>query len=321
MKFNRRVFAGMMAGTAVASAWPTRAWAASSPFKVGVISDEISQDFDHACHVIANEFGLQYVELRAMWGKNLQQLGDDDLGRAKGILAKYSLTVTDIASPLYKVNFPGAPRSQYGGKDDMHGADEKSFKEQDEVLERSIAQAKQFGTNKVRCFDFWRLDDPKPYRAAMNDVLRKAAETCGKQGIVLVLENEFECNTATGREAAATLAAVDVPHLALNWDPGNAVMRGELDAYPGGWDVLPKHRIHHCHVKNAQKDATGKIVWAPVDVGYIDWTAQFRALKGIGYHEATNLETHWKDGTSPESSTDRSWAGMKKDLLAAGVTL
>jgi sugar phosphate isomerase/epimerase len=321
MGLNRRQFAGAVMGTAAAWALPTRAWAAAAPFHVGVISDEISQDFDHACYVIAKQFGLHFVELREMWGKNLQASSDAEIAEAKKILAKYELTVTDIGSPLYKVNFPGAPHSQYSSKEDMHGADEKNFKQQDEVLEKSIALAKQFGTDKVRCFDFWRIDDVKPHRAAINDVLHQAAEKSGKQGILLVLENEFACNTATGREAAATLAGVPSKNLALNWDPGNAVMRGELDAFPGGWDAIPKNRIHHCHVKNAQKDATGKMVWAPVDVGYIDWPAQFKALKAIGYKNATNLETHWKDGKSPESSTIRSWEGMKKSLEAAGITV
>ena len=186
--------------------------------------------------------------------------------------------MTDIASPLFKVNWPGAPVSQYGTKEDMHGADEAGFKHQDEVLERAISLAKQFKTNKVRCFDFWRIDDCKPYRAAINDKLRQAAEYAVAQNIMLVLENEYACNTATGREAAATLAGVASRNLSLNWDPGNAVMRGELDAYPGGWDALPKERIHHCHVKNAIKDSTGKTQWSPVDKGYIDWTAQFRAF-------------------------------------------
>jgi sugar phosphate isomerase/epimerase len=122
----------------------------------------------------------------------------------------------------------------------MHGAVEVAFKHQDELLERSIALAKQFNTNKVRCFDFWRLDDVAPYRAAIDDKLRSAAETAGKQGILLVLENEFECNTATGREAARTLNAIKSPHLALNWDPANAVMRGELDAFPAAWERCPK---------------------------------------------------------------------------------
>jgi len=136
---------------------------------------------------------------------------------------------------------------------------------------------------------------------------------------LLVLENEFECNTATGREAAATLADIPSRNLALNWDPGNAVMRDELDAYPGGWDALPKDRIHHCHVKNAVKDATGKIVWSPVDVGYIDWPAQFKALKAIDYSNAVNLETHWRGAGTPEASSIRSWEGMKKNLQQAGA--
>jgi len=316
---SRRTFTAGLGAAAASLALPLRARAAASPFKVGVISDEISQDFDHACSVIAKDFGLHFVELREMWGKNLQQSTDAEIISAQKILTKYGLQVTDISSPLYKVDWPGAPHSQYGSKADLHGADEANFKQQDAVLERSIDLAKRFNTNKVRCFDFWRIDDVKPYRAAINDVLQQAAVKAAKHNILLVLENEFACNTATGREAAATLAGVPSTNLALNWDPGNAVMRGELDAYPNGWNALPKHRIHHCHVKNAVKDATGKIVWSPVDIGYIDWAAQFRALAASGYTDAVNLETHWKDGTSPESSTRTSWSGMSKDLKLAGL--
>jgi sugar phosphate isomerase/epimerase len=316
---SRRQFAGGAAGVVASLAVPMRAWAAGSNFKIGVISDEISQDFDHACSVIANDFGLHYVELREIWGKNLQESSDAEIAEALKILAKYNLQVTDIASPLFKVDWPGAPKSQYGSKADMHGAAEVAYKKQDEVVERSISLAKQFKTNKIRCFDFWRLDDVAPYRAAINEKLRATAETVGQQGLMLVLENEFACNTATGREAAKTLNAIQSPHLALNWDPGNAVMRGELDAFPGGWDSLPKNRVHHCHCKNAIKDATGKIVWSPVDKGYVDWTAQFRALKQAGYSDAVNLETHWRGGGTPEASTRISWAGMKKCLVDSGT--
>ena len=316
---TRRRFTAGAAATAAALALPTRAFAAGSHFKIGVISDEISQDFDHACYVIAKDFGLHYVELREIWGKNLQVVSDDQIAEAQKIIAKYGLTVTDISSPLYKVDYPGAPHSPYGSKEDLHGAAETTFKQQDEVLERSISLAKQFKTDKIRCFDFWRLDDVKPYRAAINDILLKAAVTCGKQGIQLVLENEYACNTATGREAAATLAGVPSTNFFLNWDPGNAVMRGEFDAFPGGWNAIPKQRIHHCHVKNAVKDANGKVVWSPVDIGYVDWTAQFKALKNIGYSHATNLETHWRGAGTPEASTRISWAGMKKCLQAAGA--
>jgi sugar phosphate isomerase/epimerase len=319
---SRRSFlagAAITAATVAAQPLAGRSQASNSPFHISVINDEISPDFDHVCYVVSHDFGLNWIELRSMWGKNTMDLSDDQIAEAKKILAKYNLQVTDIASPLFKTDWPGAPRSAYGTKGDMHGAVEVAFKHQDELLERSISLAKQFNTGKVRCFDFWRLDDVAPYRAAMDEKLRSAAEIAGKHDILLVLENEFECNTATGREATRTLNAVQSPHLALNWDPANAVMRGELDAFPAAWETLPKDRIHHCHVKNAVKNADGKIEWAPVGTGFIDWTAQFQALRQIGYHEAVSLETHWHGAATPEESTRISWAGMKKALQDSGT--
>ncbi len=290
-----------------------------SPFHIAIITDEISMDFEHACAVAANDFGMRFVELRAMWSKSLQSLSEAELAEVERILHKYALTVTDIASPLFKTHWPGAPKSQYGGPLDLHSAAEYTFKQQDEVVERAVASAKRFGTNKVRCFDFWRLDDQAPFRKAIDDHLQQTAESMRSQGVQLVLENEFECNTATGREAARTLAAVPSPNFFLNWDPANAVMRGELDAFPDGWNTLPKTRIHHCHVKNAVKAATGKIEWAPVQTGFIDWSKQFAALRAAGYRDAVSLETHWTGGGSPEASSRQSWTGMKTALATGGT--
>ena len=290
-----------------------------SPFQISVINDEISQDFDHVCYVVARDFGLSWIELRTMWDKNIIALSEAQIGEAQKILAKYNLQVTDIASPLFKTDWPGAPVSTYSSKADLHGAAETTFKEQDEILERSISLAKQFKTNKVRCFDFWRLNDVAPYRAAIDEKLRSTAEAAGKQGILLILENEYACNTATGRESARTMNAIKTPHLALNWDPGNAVMRGELDAFPTAWMTIPKNRIHHCHCKNAVKGAEGKIEWSPVGTGIVDWAAQFRALKQSGFHEAVSLETHWRGPGTPEESSRISWAGMKQALKDAGA--
>jgi sugar phosphate isomerase/epimerase len=319
---SRRSFlagAGIAAAACAARPLIGMAEASKSPFKIAVINDEISQDLDHTCYVASHDFGMRWIELRSMWGKNVTELSASQIDDAQKILKKYNLQVTDIASPLFKTDWPGAPRSQYGSKDDLHGAAEVTFKEQDEILARSISIAKQFKTGKVRCFDFWRLDDVAPYRAAIDEKLRSAAETAGKQGILLVLENEYACNTATGREAARTMNAIPTRHLALNWDPGNAVMRGELDAFPTAWETLPKNRIHHCHCKNAVKTAEGKIDWSPVGKGIIDWTAQFRALKQAGYREVVSLETHWHGAATPEESTRISWAGMKQALQDTGA--
>jgi L-ribulose-5-phosphate 3-epimerase len=287
-----------------------------SPFRVAVINDEISQDFGRACETASREFGMEWIELRALWNKNIVNLDAKEIAEAQRILKKYQLRATDIASPLFKVDWPGAPRS--GLREGGGLGASFTFAGQDEVLHRAMELAKAFKTDRVRCFDFWRLDDPAPFRAAMNDRLRDAATKAGKKGITLLLENESACNTATGAEAAVTLGAVKSPHLMLNWDPGNAAASGETP-YPDGYDLLPKDQIGHCHCKDAVRSGKG-YDWAPMGTGIIDWAGQFRALKRDRYHHAVSLETHWDGGGGPEPSSRQSWAGMKR-LLTQAETL
>jgi sugar phosphate isomerase/epimerase len=290
----------------------------SSPFRISVINDEIGQDFGRACEVASREFGMEWIELRGMWNKNILKLDATEVAEARRILEKYKLRVTDIASPLFKVDWPGAPKSKFSPKSAQFNAD-FTYDQQGEVLERSIALAKAFHTDRVRCFDFWRLDDPAPYRAAINAKLLEGANAAGKQGIILILENEYACNTATGAEAAQTLAAVQSPSFMLNWDPANAAGRGETP-YPGAYNGLPKDRIGHCHCKDIAKIAEDKDpAWAAMGSGAIDWVGQFAALKRDGYHYAVSLETHWGGGGTPEESSRQSWAGMKEQLRKASA--
>ena len=284
-----------------------------SPFCISVINDEISQDFERACSV-ASGFGMKWIELRGMWNKNVLDLDSREIAESLRLLKKYQLHVTDVASPLFKVDWPGAPKSKFSPKQDQFNAHFR-FDQQDQVLDKSIELAKAFGTDRVRCFDFWRLDDPKPYRAEMNEKLRRAAEKAGKLQITLVLENEAACNTGTGREAAEVLAAVHTPSFMLNWDPGNAATLGETP-YPNGYGLLPKNRIGHCHCKDVVKNGD-KYEWAAVGKGFVDWAGQFKALKKDGYHYAVSLETHWRGAGSAEESTIQSWAGMKDALQKA----
>lgn len=289
-----------------------------SPFRIALINDEIGQDFGRACEVAAREFGMEWIELRGMWNKNILSLDAKEIDEARRILEKYKLRVTDIASPLFKVDWPGAPKSKFSPKGAQFNAD-FTYDQQGEVLERSIALAKAFQTDRVRCFDFWRLDDPAPHRAAIHAKLLEAAKTANEQGIILILENEYACNTATAAEAARTLGAVQSAGFMVNWDPGNAAARGETP-YPDGYQLLPKNRIGHCHCKDIAKigDAS-EPQWAAMGAGAIDWAGQFAALRRDGYHYAVSLETHWRGAATPEESTRQSWAGMKQQLRKAGA--
>jgi L-ribulose-5-phosphate 3-epimerase len=320
---SRRSFIAALGGAAAAS-FICRSGSGASPlppissrFKLSVITDEISQDFGHALEIASKEFGLGYVELRGLWKKNIINLDGKETAEARRLLQKFGLQVTDIASPLFKTDWPGAPSSKYSPKSPQFGAD-YSFAQQGEVLERSMAIAKALGTDRVRCFDFWRLDDPKPFRDAMDSKLRDTAAQVASKNITLLLENEFACNTATGAEAVRTLQAVQSPNFKLNWDPGNAAYRGEI-AFPDGFAKIPKERMGHMHCKDVVRKADGTFEWAAMGRGIIDYVGQFRALVQAGYSGTMSLETHWRGGGTEEESSRQSFAGMKELLGKAGT--
>lgn len=321
---SRRTFIAGLGGAAAASvicrsgSGASGLPAISGHFKLSVITDEITQDFGHALEVASKEFGLKYVELRGLWKKNIINLDEKEISEARRLLQKSGLQVTDIASPLFKTDWPGAPISSFSPKTPQFGAD-YSFAQQGEVLERSIAVAKALSTDRVRCFDFWRLDDPTPFREAMDNKLRDTAAQVASKNITLLLENEFACNTATGAEAARTLQAVQSPNFKLNWDPGNAAYRGEI-AFPDGFAKIPMECMGHMHCKDVARKADGTFEWAAMGRGIIDYVGQFRALVQAGYSGTMSLETHWRGaGTTEEESSRQSFAGMKELLSKAGA--
>ncbi len=314
-KTSRREFLGRMAMLAGGTVWSHGSTLPHSPFRIAVINDEITQDFGRACEIASRDFGMSWIELRGMWNKNIVNLDSKEIVEAQRILKANRLRVTDIASPLFKADWPGAPLSKFSPKHDQFNAD-FTYEQQGEVLDRSLEMARVFETDRVRCFDFWRLEDQAPYRAAINEQLLKAADKAGKKGITLLLENEGACNTATGAESAAVLAAVQSPYLMLNWDPGNAATHGEKP-FPDGYKLLPVNRIGHCHCKDVVRNSSEGYDWAAMGKGLIDWVDQFRALKRAGYRHAVSLETHWRGAGTPEDSTRQSWAGMKDELQKA----
>jgi sugar phosphate isomerase/epimerase len=285
---------------------------------LAVINDEITQDFEKACQIVANDFGLGWIELRSMWSKNVTELSDKETDDARKILEEHKLQVTDIASPLFKTDWPGAPRSSKSEtRDQFHANFDASA--QDKLLERCISLSKTFRTDKIRCFDYWRLDDPKPYRAAINAKLQQAAERCAKDNLILLLENEMSCNTATGEESAALLQAIPNKNFMLNWDPGNAAALNGAP-YSVGYQLLPKDRIGHCHCKDVVRKTDHGYDWAPVGGGMVDWVGQLQALQRDGFRYGLSLETHWRGAGTPEASTRVSMEGLRKTLVKAGMS-
>jgi len=307
---RRRLLHTGLAAIPAAGVWCSTmkfAWGAL-PFKLGIITDEITENFGQALDFISS-YSLGYCELRELWGKNVMNLSKEELGRAKDLIEKHHLRVSDIGSPIMKYNLPEMPA--VNEKRDTFRAD---FTEQDteRLLDESFELARFFGTQKVRIFSYWRVAEPEKAYPYVRERLAKAAERAGKADMLLVLENEHECNVGTGKELGRVLKDINSQHLRGNWDAGNAAMLDEVP-YPDGYGYV-RGWIAHTHVKDAKKDPkTGKLEWAPVGAGFIDWTGQLKALLADGYDGTMSLETHYRraDGNKVES-TRESLEGLLK---------
>ncbi|MGA3325246.1 MAG: sugar phosphate isomerase/epimerase family protein [Terriglobia bacterium] len=281
------------------------------PSKLGIINDEISQDLDQDLEFIAS-YSLSYVELRSIGGKNIMSLSQPEIERATQIIDKHHFHVSDIASPIYKWNLPEMPALPSEKRDTFSA----HFTEEDaeDLLKKSFQMARFFGTEKVRIFSYWRVEDPDKAYPHIVPRLKKAAALAEENKILLVLENEPSCNVGTGKELGRMLRDINSPWLLGNWDPANGVELNEVP-YPDGYNHV-RGLFRHMHIKDVARDPkTGKTRWMPVGGGVVDWQGQFQALNKDGYHGTMSLETHYRrpDGNKVES-TRESLQGLFKVL-------
>lgn len=309
MQLTRRdLFKGAAAAGALASLGAGEPDPAHG-FHLGIITDEISTNLDDAADFISS-YKLHWGELREIWGKNIMISPQEDLDRAQRVLAAHGITVSDISSPIFKWNIPGETTKP----NERHDFAVGRFTEEDsdKTLLKSFELARFFDTKKVRIFSYWRVPDPEKVYSQVRDRLGNAARLAEKHDILLVLENEYECNVGTGKELGRILRDVNSRALRGVWDPGNAVMLGETP-FPDGYQAV-KGLFPHMHIKDARKNPdTGKIVWAPVGGGFIDFKGQFAALHQEKYSGTMSLETHYRrpDGNRLES-TRESLEGLLK---------
>jgi sugar phosphate isomerase/epimerase len=283
------------------SAFRLRAGQTTS-FKLGIITDEVTGQLEDALAFLTS-YHLHWCELREMWGKNIMNLSKEELDRARKLIGNAGLKVSDIGSPIFKWNLPQMPAKADEKRDEFKA----SFVESDanRLLEQSFGLARHFGTNKVRIFSYWRVDEPERAYKLVRERLAQAAQEAAKNDIVLVLENEHTCNIGTGRELGHLLKDINSAALRGNWDPGNAAMLDEIP-YPNGYETM-RGLFSHMHIKDVRKNAvTGRKEWAPVGGGFIDWKGQIQALRKDRYDGTMSLETHYlrADRNKVESSRE-----------------
>lgn len=279
--------------------------------QLSVITDEISQDLEHALDV-CQDLGLRTVELRAVDGTSVVAHDAANLARIKGALDARSLRVCAIASPFLKCHLSG----DGAAPGETHQAASTSREEQWGILERSLDAARLFGAPIVRTFSFWRVADPASVREEVVEVLRAAVRRAESAGILLGLENEYACNVGTGAETGWVLHQIPSPAFGVIWDPGNEAKLGSRP-FPEGYAHI-RRRVLHVQLKDL--DAQDR--WVKVGTGVIDFPGLLGALAADGYDGALSLETHYATPEGgPEGASRESIAAIRTLCAQAGVAL
>ncbi len=260
--------------------------AALERFKLGITSDEVSQDLEVALR-FCREFGLRWVEIRNLWNRYVTELPMDEVRRARRMLDESSIRLSVLDTSLYKCALPGT-KALRGNKDDY------PYEEQRALLDRAIERSQILGTRFIRVFSFWRVEKQEAVFPRVVEELQKAVDSARAADRVLLLENVGGATAETGKEAEKLLDAIRSPHFGLAWDPNNAYCSGEKP-YPDGYGSLDKKRIHHVHLRDARHNPeTGRCEWMPVGKGEVENLGQLRALLRDAYQGTLTLETHYQ---------------------------
>lgn len=290
---NRREFVGLSSLAALGLAVPASAAAAFDyPWKLGIITDEVSPDLGQVLTSFYPKYNLKWAEIRNLKlngkGKYVYKSATpDELKQIKKQLDDAGIQLSILDTGFYKIALPGT-KPLGANTADLNPAEGEYPKQLDE-LKRAADAAHALGTDRVRIFTFRRVQDPDSIFDRIVDELHKAIAVAKEHDIKLLVENEFDCNTGTGTETAKLFKAIPDRTLLHNWDPGNCFEAGETP-FPDAWNLLDHARISHVHLK----DAAGK-AWTPIGAGKIDFVGQFKALKKMGYSGTLSLETHYRN--------------------------
>jgi sugar phosphate isomerase/epimerase len=258
-------------------------------FKLGVMTDEISQDFAHAVQV-CQEYQLQTVEIRSVWDKPPHQLSDDDVSEIARLVAAAGLTVSNIAAPFYKCDID----------------DDAACEEHLEILARCLEIGRRLGANIVRGFTFWNTGRTLEIWDQLLQRYEKPVQMAEAADAIIAIENEAATSVATAKLLQRFLADVNHPHVKALWDPANEVFADEGERpYPEAFRRIEKQLVHF-HLKDARRDTeAGEPACVPVGEGVIDWQGQLKALLASGYSGAVSLETHWRPTALTEEQLNR----------------
>lgn len=286
--------------------------------KLGVITDGISRDFEHALRVM-DEFGLEYAELQFLWDKEVGDLDADQRKRALDLVRQHEKHVSCISRHV----FAGLPMAATKPGDAAH-------LRHIDALKRCIEMAHEFDCTTVRIMSgkkemiLWGGHGAEQWNVAKGawdallPLIFPAVELARAEGITLVVEtgNGTMIHSCwTGRKLIDDLDAKGI--LKVLWDPANCCYCHE-QAWPDGYALLRDGYLGHVHIKDVQVD-TPKAYLEVRRMGKGQLADQFQpiadALGHDGYEGVISFESVYHPGDGDFEAGFRSCIGDFKSIF------
>ena len=217
--------------------------------KLGVITDGISRDLEHALRVM-HDNGLNQAELQFIGDKEVGDLNANELEKTKQLIDQFEMEVSSIS----RHNFAGL------GVHDVSVGDNNYIHHMDK-LKLCIEMAQQFNAPLVRIMSFqkemvlfgkygaekWNVSAGAWEKLV--ELMGPVVELAKNENIILIVEtgnNAMITSCFLGRKLIDDLGT---DHLKILWDPANALYCGE-DPSVDAFDSMAGGYLGHVHMKD-----------------------------------------------------------------------
>ena len=216
--------------------------------KLGVITDGISLDLEHALKVMQKN-GLNQAELQFLGDKEVGDLSADELMKTKQLVDQYDMQVSCIS----RHNFAGL------GVHEVTVGD-TNYNHHMDKLKQCIEMAQQFNAPLVRIMSFRKEmvlfgeDGAEKWNVSAGaweklvELMGPVVELAKKENIMLVVETGNNAMITSCFLGCKLIDDLATDHLKILWDPANALYCGEnpMDTF----NSMSEGYLGHIHMKD-----------------------------------------------------------------------
>ncbi|MBA7585012.1 hypothetical protein ES708_26982 [subsurface metagenome] len=286
--------------------------------KLGVITDGISTDLEHALKVM-NETGIEHAELQFVWDKEIGDQTEEEIQRIKNLIAQYNVKVPCIT----RHNFVGLPVMTTEPEDE-------AYQKHLAGLKRCIKIAKELGTDLVRVMScrkemiIFGSNGAEKWVASTGawekllKLMEEPVRLAEDAGTILAVETGNNAMVTSGWLGKKLIDDLGTNHLKIIWDIPNTLYCTEVP-FPDAYEEI-KDYIAHIHIKDCQANISRATVrFCPLGEG--DMAPYFEdiasALRNDGYQGVVSLESVYRPDGGTFEDGFRECLPVFKDLFGA----